>query len=115
MPGSLTLSDMIAQLFGIRTTSNENPLVDEVGVAVTRLLPMNPRRVGLVIINLSANNVYIAPSNQVGADHGIWLVPNGGSISLVWDRDFELCTLEWFGLAAAANSDIYVLEYTISA
>lgn len=106
----LPLHEMLKSLYGARTTINENPDNVTMGVAALRIAGNNPMRLGLIVMNLSANSVYIAPSNQVAATRGIWLAPNGGQASLVWDRDMELCTREWWGIATAAGSTIYVIE-----
>lgn len=109
------LYSAIKSLFGFTTHYTENPLVNEVGVAATQIMRSNPQRVGLVVVNLSGNVMYIAPNNQVTAASGIYLAPNGGSASMVWDRDFEMCSMPWYAIAGAANSDVYVLEYIMDA
>jgi hypothetical protein len=106
----LALHAMIEALFGARTTHRENPVTNSVGVAATQILQANPMRVGLVLFNLSGNGVYIAPNNAVSLTRGIYLAPNGGGASLVWDRDFELLAQEWWAIATAAASTVYILE-----
>jgi hypothetical protein len=105
------LFSAVKSLFGFTTHYIENPLVNEVAAAVTQIMRGNPLRVGLVVVNLSGNTMFIAPTNNVSAAHGIYLAPNGGSASMVWDRDFEMCSMPWYAIAGAANSDVYVLEY----
>ena len=111
MFNSLSLFQMIEALFGIRTVHHENPVTDNVDIAVTNILSGNPRRVGFVVFNLSANTIFIAPSNIVSATRGIYLAPNGGSASLVWDRDFEIICMPWYAAASADTSVVYILEY----
>jgi len=106
----LPLHEITKSLFGARTRYRENPETDTVGVAATRVMAANPMRLGWVAYNLSGNPMYLAPSNLVSATRGLYLAANGGGVSLVWDRDFELCTAEWWALAGAAASTIYVLE-----
>ncbi len=110
---ALALHTMLEALFGITSFPRENPLVDEIGVAAVRFLANNPQRVSFQIVNLSANALYIATTNEVAATRGIMLGANGGIASLIWDRDFELVSHEWWGLAAGANSAVYVLENII--
>lgn len=105
-----SLSDLIQNRFGARTDYRINPLVDEVDTAVTQVFGNNPKRFGLVIVNLSANNVFIAPDTHVGAAYGWFLVPNGGTIHFNWLEDFQLCMLPFYGSAGADNSDIFSLE-----
>jgi hypothetical protein len=51
----LNALDLISKEYGVKVDSYENPLVAAVGVAAERVVPNNPRRIGLVIVNLSAN------------------------------------------------------------
>ena len=117
----LALHEMLQALYGIKSYARENSLLfdpatgfDRVGVAAARILATNPQRVSFQVTNLSANVVYIAISNTVLATHGIRLAPNGGLASLIWDRDFELCSHEWWAIATVADSDIYVLQNLIA-
>lgn len=105
------LYKMLQALFGARVRLNKNPLVTQIGVAATQILSSNPNRMGFVFVNLSAVSMYISPFNTVSATEGIWLAPNGGSVSLVWDRDMEACTSEWWALAGGAAAACYLLEY----
>lgn len=107
---SLPLHEMINALFGVKTIPRINPEVTQVDIVVTKILPYNPRRLSFVIFNLSGNSVYISPFRSVSATNGIYLAANGGSASLIWDRDFELCCYEWFATAGANDSEIFILE-----
>lgn len=118
---ALALHEMLEALFGIKSDARENSLLfdpatgfDRVGVAAARILANNPQRVGFQITNLSANIVYVGITNQVSATHGIMLGPAGGIMSVIWDRDFEECSHEWWALASGAASDIYVLRNLIA-
>lgn len=105
-----TLYQMLQSNFGIATSYNINPIVNQVQTTLTKLLSYNPNRVGLVMMNNGAVNVYASPLNTVTVGNGLILVPGGGGISLVWDHDFELVTLEYFGIADGAASNIFILE-----
>lgn len=107
---SLALHEMLEALYGVTSHIVQNPLVDEVDIAVTRILPNNPKRLSFTFVNLSANVIYIAPSNQVAATAGIRLAPNGGMIVVQWDRDFEMVSHDWYATAGANNSAVYMLE-----
>ena len=106
----LALHEMLEALYGVKTYRRENPVTDSVGAAAEHILHGNPMRLSFVVFNLSANPVYIAPSNVVSAAHGFYLAPNGGSIAVSWDIDFELASDVWYGIAPAGASTIYVLE-----
>lgn len=104
------LADLIQQSMGGKTRVRFAAPGLTLGIAATRIVPQNADRLGLVITNLSANNVFIAFDNQVSSTHGIFLAPNGGSISMNYKDDFELVGFEVFGLASAAGSNIYYVE-----
>ncbi len=106
----VTLSKLLENLYGVRTSEQENPVTTSIGTAATRLLANNPNRVSVVIFNLSANSIYIGLTNGVSSTNGIYIAPNGGSISLQWDKDFMLTTREFFAIATGAASSVYVLE-----
>jgi len=105
-----SLADLIQGKFGIKTRPIENPVVAAVAAASIPIALSHPDRVALVIINLSANLVYIRPGPGAAAATGIVLAANGGWRSFVWDEDFELVGRDWYGIAPAGASAIYVLE-----
>ncbi len=104
------LSSLLRERFKVETREILNPAAAVLGAAALQVLFNHPDRLGFSIINLSANPVYIAPDDGVLATRGIRLDPNGGSLSMVWDEDFELVSHEWFGIAPAGASQIYVSE-----
>lgn len=104
------LSAAIAKDIGIETEPRVNPDVSSVGVAVVRILPNNPNRFGFVIINLGAVAIYIRPDFAVSVTAGIRLAPNGGSFSATWRDDFNLTGWDWYAIAEAAGTEIFVLE-----
>lgn len=108
-----SVQEVLQERYGLRVTSRESPDDYEVDNAIELIVPMNPRRMSLIMINLSANNVWVAPDTYVGADHGIQLVPNGGTFILNYREDLTLASHAWYGFAAADNSDFYWLETTI--
>ncbi len=110
---ALSVTDMIQALLGVKTYQVINPVTASVGVAQTLIARGKPQRAFLLIVNLSANVVYVSPDNLVSATHGIRLAPGGGTVSMIWDRDLELVALPWSALASAAASDIFVLESVI--
>lgn len=109
----MNVAQLIEKRFGMVTRAQANPLVDEVDIARTKVLPNNPNRLAWIILNLSGNNVFIALDMDVGDDHGILLTPNGGSASMIYEEDFEATCWEVFGVAAADNSDVFALEVVI--
>lgn len=110
----MNVADLIQKRFGILTRANPNPLVEEVMIARTQLLRNNPNRLAWIAVNLSPQNIWLALDMEVGEDHGILLTPNGGSVSFIYEEDFEACCWEVFAVAGADNSDIFILEILIA-
>lgn len=109
----MNVHELIEKQYGVKTTYNENPEVAAVQVTTTKVLSYNPRRLSFVFVNLSPVFVLIAPDSDVTLvpRRGIYLVPNGGTLSMVWTEDFEMATMEWFAIAdGAAAADCYCLE-----
>jgi len=109
----MNVAELIEKRFGMVTRAQRNPLVNEVDIARTRILPNNPNRLAWTIQNLSGNNVFIALDLDVADTHGILLSPNGGSATMIYEEDFEATCWEVFGVAAANNSDVFALEVVI--
>jgi len=113
MPEIRTLQELLTKQLGVAVSPVVNPLVSQVGLAVTRVLGNNPNRVAAVVTNLSLNRIYISPDRSPSSSHGIRLDPNGGSIVLLWNEDFSLVGWEWNAIADAAGSSIFVLELNL--
>ena len=105
-----TLSQMLATMFGIKTTNNESPAGFQVLAVVKQILSFNPNRLGLILINNSGSNLYVSFRNTVAVGAGIRLSANGGSLALKWDVDFELCGSEIYGIADGAGGNVYFNE-----
>ncbi len=105
-----TLHELLQAAYGIKTQLQESDPTFQVGVAETKILPYNPNRVGLVMVNNGGANVTIKPSRPCALGKSILLLANGGTATFKWDVDFELVASEWFGIANGAASDFYTLE-----
>lgn len=106
----LTTYEVLQTIYGISGTFKENPLTSDVNIAVTRIMPNNPNRLAFVLMNLSGNDIYISPKENVSSTNGIYISPSGGSIVMQWDKDLILPTLSWYATAGADSSSIYILE-----
>lgn len=107
---SITLSEFLQNLYGVKSNYQVNKRVSTVGVTAVSIMSNNPNRLSFLIINNSANNLYISPLNDVASTKGIYIAPSGGSVVLQWDRDFELVGQEWFAIASGALSNVFILE-----
>ena len=81
-----------------------------VGTSAVEIAGGDGGRVVLVLVNLSANAIYVAPTPQVGASHGIYLGGNGGALTLGVRDDLILPSLQWYALANQAASSLYVVR-----
>jgi len=107
---SIQLSDLLQNLYGVTTFPQINKMVSQVGTTVVQIMSSNPNRVSFLVVNLSANNLFISPVPDVSATKGIYIAPNGGSITMQFDIDFELVSQPFYAIAGGVTSDVYILE-----
>ena len=81
-----------------------------ISTTVSILAKANPDRVGLVIFNLGANDVFFAFNNAVSITNGVKIANSGAGVSLDVTEDFTLVAREFDAISAAATSACYVLE-----
>lgn len=96
------------QLLGGPTTEQEsNPTV---GAAVSQLVAQNPDRVGLLVMNVGTQILYIKTAYDVSSTNGLELSPGGGSVSFNVRDDFTLPAREFAAISPSGNTNVYVLE-----
>lgn len=105
--------DLVSDMYGVRVEDREFPDALDADIAVKVLARRSPRRVALLVVNMSANVVVIAPFPGVTTTRGIRLDANGGSFSCNTKEDMLLPTREWNVCADVDNSAIYVVETVI--
>lgn len=110
-----SLADLLEREFKVKTSYRLNPTNNTAFVdAVQPVLGANPKRLGFTIVNMGANILWLAPRDSVADDFGIELVPNGGIINMIWNEDFELVSLPWYGISVAApGTTIFVVEVQV--
>ena len=101
---------IIQKEYGVNVDFAENRVTDTVNTTVTKIAMNNPNRLGLIILNLGAYDIYVAPTSDVSLDKGILLTANGGGISFNLREDFMLPALSWYAIANGGASKVYVLE-----
>ena len=106
----MNVAELLEREYGVKTTYAINPEVAQVKTTLTKILSYNPKRVSFILINLGSDFLCVSPDSLVSVTRGIYLVPNGGTLSMVWTEDFEMPTFEWFGMANTAACEIFVLE-----
>jgi hypothetical protein len=78
--------------------------------SVTQIVNNNPDRVGLIIVNMGANDVFIGLTNTVSTSNGIRIVANGGNVTMTVRDDFTLPARAWIGIGSGGASLMYALE-----
>jgi len=105
--------ELIAKEYGAEVSAEDPADNLSIGVADLIICRNNPRRVALVIINLSVNVVYVKPGSIATTTSGIRLGAAGGSVSLNWQSDLHLPSLEWHAIASGAASAIYMTSVVL--
>lgn len=111
----MQLADLIRKQFGVETYVRVNRLVTELETTVLLVVPNDPNRVSLFLVNLSTYTMYFAWDNAPSSARGVRVAPNGGTLRLVWDEDFDITGWEIWGIAAGASADIFTVEILIGA
>lgn len=106
----MSLAEILMKRWGVRTQAAQRTV--SLGLAAAEVAPNNPDRLGLLIVNLSTNSVYLALDNSVAATKGILLVPTGGSATFSIEDDFQMVGWAIWGIATGALSALYVIEVT---
>ena len=111
----MPLETLLMERFKVKTRAVENPqAVTSLGTTAQIILANNPNRLAWVIVNLSANVIYIGFTRTVsattGAEQGVRLDANGGSAVMIWDEDFQPTSWAIWGIASAINSQLYSYE-----
>jgi hypothetical protein len=108
-----TTAEIIKDQLGVATRFVDDPEVTQVGTSDVMIAKPNNRRVGLVIQNLSANEIYVRPNYAASTTTGIKLLA-GGSISFNFRDDFVMPTFEWHAISNSGSTiDIYVLSVEV--
>lgn len=106
-----TARELVQGRFGAPVNPVVNRTTSSVGATAARLFIADPDRLGFLVVNLSANDLYLMTDPNVSTTRGIRLGPNGGNVSLVWFEDFEICAWEWFAIGSAAATTLLAIEY----
>lgn len=109
------LDDFLFKKYGAPTRAIDNPMVDPgvVGTTPVQFLKRNANRVSYVVVNLSANTVYLGFEGDVTAARGVLLDPSGGQANSWIEEDGELTQKEVWLLATGANSAVFVEEIEV--
>lgn len=110
-PPETIVSRFVRDRFGAMITGE--PDVVTLGTSIVQIVPSNPNRVQLVLINNSDSTMYFHFVRDVSPNNGILLNPNGGSCKMKVEDDGEMMQMAWFGLSTAATKYMTVLESSV--
>ena len=99
--------ELIAKQYGADVSIEDLSLNLSIGTTDLIIAANDPKVVAMVVINLSANVLYLRPVGVASATAGIRLAAAGGSLSMGFQTDSHLPSLEWHALASGAASAIY--------
>jgi len=102
--------DKMIEEFGALVDWREDAVVTQVTTTARVIARNNPDRLQVMMMNLSASNVFVRPSQAPTTTTGILLTPLGGFVVFNVKDDGPLAFIEWQGIGAAIDLDIYVLE-----
>jgi hypothetical protein len=106
----MNFKDLLQKQYGVATDDFENPLTATVPVAApVQLLQNDPSRVGWSLINLGAHPIYVSFDPEPSDTNGLYVAAHGGTISLVWNEDFELITKAIWAIADTADVTVYLV------
>ena len=103
---------MIEARFGINVVFKMTGTTS-VGTSDVQLVENNPGRTNLTIVNLSTNTIYLSPTQTASSSSGILLTASGGALTMNYNDDLILPTLEWRAIATGSSSNVFVIEATI--
>lgn len=106
----MSLASVLQAFFGVKTTFKINPITDTVAVTPTKILSYNPNRLGLVITNIGATDIYLTPDNKPSSSRGIYISSGGGGVSFKFQDDFELVGSEFYAIGIGGVATVYVQE-----
>mgnify|MGYP003135588750 CR=1 FL=1 len=107
---ALTGHDFLRQIYGLSTTSFQNPEISEVGTSVLQLLRRGPNRLSWTLINLSANTMYVAWSPDPSSSKGIVVSATGGALTLNIRDDYSLVMSPVWIVSSSSSSALFVIE-----
>lgn len=81
-----------------------------IGVNAVPVVPYNPNRIGLVIVNTGTSIITLSPLPNPTTGVGLLLITNGSSISLNWHDDGDVVASNFYGIGSAAGGSVFVFE-----
>lgn len=103
------LDFVIASWGGLVLEQETNPTISTTPSVV---VPNNPDRVALVVLNIGAGTVFMSLSNTPSANAGIFLGANGGAVTMNVRDDGTLPSRQWSAVCPTGGPLVLeVIEY----
>lgn len=102
--------ELIRAQLGVESDYVEELYDGTIGTAVQQVVPNDPNRLGLTLVNFGTSSITLRFSNEVTSGKGIILASGGGNISFRYDLDFVLTVRSIYAVSASAGGSLYVLE-----
>jgi len=109
----MNVAELIEKRFGIKTRTQAVSFTNLDTSVHTKILPNNPNRLGWMAINLGAVNIFLAFDVSVSLTRGILLTPNGGSMTSIYQEDFEATCWNVYAMAAGDDGNLFIVEILI--
>ena len=107
----VSLRDLVEKEFEGKVRAVENPKLTSLGTTAQLVLANNPNRVGFLIVNLSANLLYFSLENDVSSTKSLGIFKQGDGLRSVFKEDGDVTGWAIWGVASAASSAIYAVEF----
>lgn len=104
------VSDYVERQYGIQSYIKEWHVIIKGNTPEQVLVPQDPMRYNLLIINYSTSDIYIATEINAGVNYGIKLSKQGGIFSCDAFTDMTLASHMWYCYADGGDADVYILE-----
>lgn len=82
----------------------------DLSTTAKRVISNNYERMGLTVVNLSANDVFMGLTNTVSTTFGIELIGSGAALLINARDDLALVGHEWYGLTNTSTATLYIQE-----
>lgn len=104
------VSEYVQNQYGIQSYVKEGHVMVAGNTPEQVLVPQDPMRYNLLIINYSPYDIYIATEINVGIGYGIKLSKQGGIFSCDAFTDMTLASHMWYCYVDGGDADVYILE-----
>ncbi len=109
----VSLHNLINQRFGVRTRSVDNREATAITITSQVIARNDSARLALNIVNQGQQVVNVRNQDAPTAAIGYSIGPNGGSLTLNLDEDFNMVGHEWQAITPSGTSTLFVQEVLV--